>query len=323
MSAVPWLVPSIVPHGLSPELRVALGPLATIVDDPRVTDVFVLADGRVYVDTGGGSYLAEGLRIGIEESVDIARSLIECGGRHIDEAHPLVDVGVGRGVRVHAVLPPIASRGAEISIRLSRHQRPDLHSLDIEDSDRLIPQLLRCVRARETLLIAGATGSGKTTLLGALMAFASPLERLVVLEELAEISIDHPHVVSLECRQANTEGAGEVTLRRLVREALRMKPTRLIVGECRGAELADVVQAFHTGHRGGATTLHAQSLEEVPRRLEGIAAQAGLSTRLLATQARSAFHKVLYLQHRPGESRKLEIGRFVQGKGGQLRVEVE
>ncbi|MFM1953249.1 MAG: hypothetical protein RL187_458, partial [Actinomycetota bacterium] len=110
MSAVPWLVPSIVPHGLSPELRVALGPLATVVDDPRVTDVFVLADGRVYVDTGGGSYLAEGLRIGIEESVDIARSLIECGGRHIDEAHPLVDVGVGPRMRVPAGLPPIASR---------------------------------------------------------------------------------------------------------------------------------------------------------------------------------------------------------------------
>ncbi|MEY2900737.1 MAG: hypothetical protein RL247_903 [Actinomycetota bacterium] len=323
MSAVPWLVPSIVPHGLSPELRMALGPLATVVDDPRVTDVFVLADGRVYVDTGGGSYLAEGLRIGIEESVDIARSLIECGGRHIDEAHPLVDVGVGRGMRVHAVLPPIASRGAEISIRLSRHQRPDLHSLDIGESDRLIPLLLRCVRARETLLITGATGSGKTTLLGALMAYASPMERLVVLEELAEISIDHPHVVSLECRQANTEGAGEVTLRRLVREALRMKPSRLIVGECRGAELADVVQAFHTGHRGGATTLHAQSLEDVPRRLEGIAAHAGLSRRALSAQALSAFHKVLHLEHRPGEHRTLEIGRFVENRRGQLRVEVQ
>ena len=171
-------------------------------------------------------------------------------------------------------LPPVATRGPEISLRVSRHRAPELIWLDLADPDRVIPLVVAAVEQRHTLLISGATGTGKTTLLGAAMACATPVERLVVLEEVQEITLNHPHVVSLECRQANLEGAGEITLTRLVRESLRMRPSRLIIGEIRGAEIADVLQAFHTGHPGGGATLHASSLHEVPARLEGLGALA-------------------------------------------------
>lgn len=320
MSGVPWLVPSSVPGGLTGEVKRALGPLLTLVEDPRVSDVFVLGTGRVYVETGAGTYRAEGLSITHQQALLMARSLMESGGRHVDDAHPLVDVSLQGGLRVHATLPPVAIAGPEISIRVSRHRRPDLYRLDIENQDVVVPRLIEAVLRRETLLVSGATGSGKTTLLGALMSFASPVERLVVLEEVHELTLDHPHVVSLECRQPNSEGAGEITLTRLIRESLRMRPSRLIVGEIRGAEIADVLQAFHTGHPGGGATIHAASLEDVSSRVDGLGALAGMSRRALAAQVRGAIHLVLHVEKTPEGSRRISSGRFVLGDGGELRV---
>jgi pilus assembly protein CpaF len=184
----------------------------------------------------------------------------------------------------------------------------------------MVPLLVSLVRTRQTLLVSGATGSGKTTLVGALMAYAGANERMVVLEDLAELSIDHPHVVSLECRAANLEGAGEITLARLVRESLRMKPSRLILGECRGAEIADLLLAFLTGHRGGATTIHAGSLEEIPARLDALGALAGLSERQLVSQALGAFDRVIHIERGADHQRHLSIGRLVPGPEGTLRV---
>ena len=323
MTGVPWLIPSPRPGGLSAEARRALGPLATLVDDPRVTDVFVLGGGRVYVDTGSGTFAAEGLHLSHAQVLDIARALIESGGRHVDDAQPLVDVSLPGGLRVHVTLAPVATAGTEISLRVARHRAPELTSLDIEHSERLIPWVIRAVERRQTLLISGATGSGKTTLLGAAMAYATPVERLVVLEEVSELSLNHPHVVALECRQANLEGAGEITLTRLVRESLRMRPSRLIIGEIRGAEIADVLQAFHTGHPGGGATLHASSLEDVPARLEGLGALAGMNPRVLASQVMGAIHRVIHVDKAHGGSRRLSVGTPRRGSGGELTLEQE
>ena len=169
----------------------------------------------------------------------------------------MVDVRLGDGIRVHAALPPVALGGALISIRFGRHGHQGLDQLEMGWSQRVRERVLRAVDDRHTLLITGSTGSGKTTLMAALLAYVSPRDRIVVIEDVSELRIDHPHVVQLECRQANLEGAGEVTMERLVRESLRMRPTRLVVGECRGAELRDLLSALTTGHRGGAATLHA------------------------------------------------------------------
>ena len=257
------------------------------------------------------------------EATDLARRLIESGGRHLDEAQPLADVNLGHGIRVHAAIPPIARLGAEISLRIHRRTRASLDTLALGDSPRLMPHLISLVQSRASLLITGSTGSGKTTLVGALMAYAGANERLVVLEDLAELSIDHPHVVSLECRVANLEGAGEITLARLVRESLRMKPDRLIVGECRGPELADLLQAFLTGHRGGATTIHAGSIHEIPSRLDALGALAGLSERQLTTQAINAFDRVIHVEAGDDQQRHLTQGRLVLGPDGSLDVRVD
>ena len=217
----------------------------------------------------------------------------------------------------------MATAGTEISLRVARHRAPELTSLEIEHSERFIPWVISAVEHRQTLLISGATGSGKTTLLGAAMAYATPVERLVVLEEVSELSLNHPHVVALECRQANLEGAGEITLTGLVRESLRMRPSRLIIGEIRGAEIADVLQAFHTGHPGGGATLHASSLEDVPARLEGLGALAGMTPRVLASQVIGAIHRVIHVDKSDGGPRRLSVGTPRLGPGGELTLEQE
>jgi len=321
MSPAPlWLAPKRDVRGISRSLRHALGPLGDVADDPRVSDVFLTSEGRVFVDTGEGAYPVPGLTIGPDEARELARHLIERGGRHVDEAHPLVDVNLRGGVRVHVVLWPIARAGAEISLRIQRHPKPQLDNLALADSESVIPFMVQAVRERKTLLVSGATGSGKTTLLGALMAHAKPSERLIVLEDVAELSIDHPHVVTLECRQANLEGVGEITLTRLVKEALRMRPDRLVVGECRGGELADLLRAFHTGHKGGATTLHATSVEEIPLRVDSLASLAGLTSAQVALHTASALDLLIHVQVNSAGVRELSFGRPYVDKKGVLRV---
>ena len=298
----------------------ALGPLATVASDASVTDIFVVADGRVWADRGNGAIPVTGLHLGADQATELAQSLIEAGGRHLDEASPVVDVRLGEGIRVHAALPPIARGGPLISIRFGRAARRGLDELDIEWWSDLRVRLLRAVDERHTLLVTGATGSGKTTLMAALLAFSSPRDRIVAIEDVSELHIDHPHVVQLECRQPNLEGAGEVTMESLVRESLRMRPTRLVVGECRGAELRDLLAALTTGHRGGAATLHAHSLSEVPARLDSLAALAGLSSVQLSRQARSAFDLIVHVDHTPGHPRQISLGRFVEHSPGVLGV---
>lgn len=300
----------------------AFGVLAPLVGQAGVTDVFVNPDGTVWADRGGGA-VDSGIRIPAEEARDLAVRLIALGGRHVDEATPCVDVRLGDGVRVHVVLPPIASGGAVVSIRLQRTEPIALDELVAESFFSAVPvkEVLELVHRRANLLITGAGGSGKTTLLGALLARAAPGERIVVLEDVAELRIAHPHVVALEARQANLDGAGAIALDRLVREALRMRPDRLVIGECRGAEVRELLSALNTGHDGGAGTLHANSLADVPARLEALAALAALSGDAMARQAVSAFDAVLHVERGPAGRRLAALGRLALDRHGRLVVE--
>jgi pilus assembly protein CpaF len=260
------------------------GELRRLVEDPSVTDVFCNGPGEVWVDHGEGLSRVP-LLLTETRLRELAVRLVSLGGRHIDEASPTVDARLEGGIRVHAVLPPISPSGTLLSIRLPAQAR-----IAVTDD-----RLLRLVTERVNILITGAGGSGKTTLLAALLSQAAATERIIAIEDVAELRVDHPHFVSLEARQANLEGAGEVSLSRLLREALRMRPDRLVLGECRGAEVRELLSALNTGHDGGAGTLHANSLADVPARLEALGALAGMSDAALARQAVSAIGAVVHL----------------------------
>jgi pilus assembly protein CpaF len=316
------------PAGSSVErlaLAAEFGPLARLIASPDVTDVFVNGGRDVWVDRGGGLDRADVAALDAGETRELAVRLVALGGRHVDEATPCVDVRLAGGVRVHVVLPPIAASGTVVSVRLPPERRLGLEDLAASgmfggDSAR-VDRLVRAVGARTNLLVTGAGGSGKTTLLGALLAVAAPDERIVTIEDVAELRIDHPHVVGLQSRQANVEGAGDLGLERLVRESLRMRPDRLVLGECRGAEVRELLAALNTGHDGGAGTLHANSLDDVPARLEALGALAGMSPTALARQAVSAIGLVLHLERGAGIRRLTETGRLALGHDGRLVVE--
>lgn len=298
------------------------GELASLVGDPLVTDVFANGGGEVWLDRGDGlesRQLPELDEGGLRE---LAVRLIARGGRHIDETSPCVDVRLHDGIRVHAVLPPISPRGTLLSIRLPRIDHLSLDDLESARLFEAVPlsSIRRLVDRRANILISGAGGSGKTTLLSAILSSAPPTDRIVAIEDVAELRVAHPHFVSLEARQANLEGAGEVGLQRLVREALRMRPDRLVLGECRGAEIRELLAALNTGHDGGAGTLHANSLADVPARLEALGALADMSPTAVARQTVSAIDAVLHLRRDHGERRLAEVGSFELDPQGRLRM---
>ena len=286
----------------------ALERLAVHLADPEVTDVFVNGIDGLFVDRGRGAERIGSWSIGEREVRDLAVALIGLGGRHIDDLTPLVDVRWPEGARVHAVLPPVACAGAAISIRLPATESPSLDDLgrsgmfDAATGARLAA----LVDARENILVTGSTGAGKTTLLAALLSLVPPGERIVTIEDVAELRIAHPHHVRLEARQPNLEGAGGVGLARLVREALRMRPDRLVVGECRGDEVRELLTALNTGHEGGAGTVHASGLSEVPARLEALGALAGWDDRAIARQVVSAITAVVHVQRGRDGIRRVE-----------------
>lgn len=281
------------------------------------------------VGTGGGGNGNDddsgGSRGGLDDERALralAVRLIALGGRHIDEASPCVDVRLRDGIRVHAVLPPISTTGTLLSIRIPRRGRFRLADLATSGmvTDAQSERLRLAVRRRENILVTGAAGTGKTTLLAALLAEAPPGERIVAIEDVAELRVEHPHFVSLESRQANLEGAGEIGMERLVREALRMRPDRLVLGECRGAEIRELLAALNTGHDGGAGTLHANSLADVPARVEALGALAQMTQEAVARQTVSAIGVILHLERKAGIRRLTGVGRFVLDARDRLRV---
>lgn len=302
----------------------SLAPLAAYLDDAAVTDVFVNGAAGLFVDRGSGPVAEPDWRAEEDQVRDLAVALIALGGRHLDDASPAVDVRIDGGIRVHAVLPPVSAEGTAISIRVPRLDRP---SLDVLQDSGMFgaaerDTLERLVGRRENILVSGAAGAGKTTLLASLLGCASPQERIVTIEDVAELQVDHPHHVRLEARQPNLEGAGSIGLARLVREALRMRPDRLVVGECRGEEVRELLSALNTGHDGGAGTIHANSLHDVPARLEALGALAGLDDRALARQVASAIGCVLHVERTADGTRRLAaMGRPVVGDRGRLAIE--
>lgn len=298
------------------------GPLAPYVGRPSITDVFVNGAKQVWIDRGGGLEFVGDVGMTEVDVRALAVRLINLGGRHIDEAAPCVDVRLAGGVRVHAVLPPISATGTLLSIRVPSREPFGLAELDFAGFFSEVPleRVKALIDARENVLISGASGAGKTTFLGALLGAASELERIVAIEDVAELQVEHPHFVSLEARQANLEGAGGYGLPALVREALRMRPDRLVVGECRGAEIRELLSALNTGHDGGAGTLHANSLKDVPSRLEALGALAAMDATAIARQAVSAIGAVLHVDRVDGRRRLTHLGRLVLDDNDRLAI---
>ncbi|MDF0514515.1 TadA family conjugal transfer-associated ATPase [Agromyces sp. H3Y2-19a] len=301
-----------------------LGPLEPFAADGPVTDLFLNGAAGLWVDRGGGADREPAWAADEAEVRALAVRLIARGGRHVDEATPAVDVRLGRGIRVHVVLPPVSTAGTLVSVRIPRAAGRSLDDLAaggmLDEAQRA--RLATAVARRENLLITGAGGTGKTTLLAALLSEAPERERIVVIEDVAELQLAHPHAVALEARQPNLEGTGRIGLDSLLREALRMRPDRLVVGECRGAELRELLAALNTGHDGGAGTLHANSLVDVPARLEALGATAGLTAEAVARQTASAFDLVLHLERIDGRRRLAQVGRFVID-GDRLGIEAQ
>jgi pilus assembly protein CpaF len=300
-----------------------LGPLEPFAVDPTVTDLLVDGRGRLWLDSGAGLLPAPGWApLDAVHARRLAVRVVAGGGRHLDDASPCVDVRLPSIGRAHAVLPPVTTGGAVLSVRIARTTPWRLH--DLEDAGMLTAKdagLLRAaVRDHRNLLICGPAGSGKTSLLAALLAEVPPTERIVTVEDVAELVIHHPHVIGLESRQANADGAGGIGLARLVREALRMRPDRLVVGECRGAEIAELLAALNTGHDGGAGTVHSTGTAGLGARLEALGALAGLSGDALAHQARAAIDLVVHLTRVDGRRRVERIGRFAPDPRDGLAV---
>ncbi|MFT4157175.1 MAG: TadA family conjugal transfer-associated ATPase [Microbacterium sp.] len=292
----------------------AFGPLAVHCADNEVTDIFVNGAAGLFVDRGHGAEPVPAWVASEREVRDLAVALVGLGGRHLDDQAPCVDVRLASGIRVHAVLAPVSTSGTALSIRIPRVRAADLDALAALGAfdPRQQAWLMQLVAERANVLITGGTGTGKTTLLSALLTEAPAAERIVTIEDVAELRPRHPHHVSLEARQANLEGAGGISLARLVRESLRMRPDRLVVGECRGEEVRELLTALNTGHDGGAGTLHASGLFDVPARLEALGALAGMDATALARQVVSAFTVVLHLARAPGGARRIaQAGRFI------------
>jgi pilus assembly protein CpaF len=268
------------------------GPLEPLLALPGVTDVLVNGPRDVWLDRGRGLERAA-VRFTDDAAVRrLAQRLAAAAGRRLDDAAPLVDAALSDGTRLHAVLPPITAF-TTLSLRVLARRRFELRELVDVD----VASLLRAiVAARLTVVITGGTGSGKTTLLGAMLGCVPASERLVVIEDAAELVTGHPHVVRLVTRPANVEGSGAIGLRELVRQALRMRPDRLVVGEFRGAEIVELLVALNTGHEGGAATLHANTAAAVPARLYALGALGGLSPSAVTSQAASGLDVVVHLR---------------------------
>ncbi|SEH60447.1 pilus assembly protein CpaF [Mycolicibacterium rutilum] len=305
------------------------GALEPLLSADGTTDVLVTAPDAVWVDDGDGLRRSE-IRFADEEAVRrLAQRLALAAGRRLDEAQPWVDgqlTGLrpdGSTVRLHAVLPPIAAAGTCLSLRVLRPATQNLASLIAAgaidtDAAALLDDI---VAARLAFLITGGTGAGKTTLLAAILGAVPAEERIVCVEDAAELSPAHPHLVNLVARGANVEGAGEVTVRELVRQALRMRPDRLVVGEVRGAEVVDLLTALNTGHDGGAGTVHANSPDEVPARMEALAALGGLPRAALHSQLAAAVQVVIHVgRDRSGGRRLREIAVLTPGDDGIVRA---
>ncbi|MGB3829682.1 MAG: TadA family conjugal transfer-associated ATPase [Ornithinimicrobium sp.] len=298
-----------------------LGPLQALTTDERVTDILVNGSRGVWLDRGDG---LEQAAVHLQDDAALRRlavRLAAMAGQRLDDAAPYVDGLLPGGIRLHAVLPPLVDGAAHISLRIPRRVPPSLAVLRAWGMfDEGVEALLRqIVNSKIAFVVGGGTGSGKTTLLSALLAQVPHAERIVVVEDVRELAIAHPHVIHLQGRAANVEGRGEIALTTLIRQSLRMRPDRVVLGEARGPEVRELMTAMNTGHEGGCGTIHANSAGDVISRFEALGALAGLGPAAVHTQLASAVQVVLHLD-RAGTHRQLgEIAVLGVGDG---RVEV-
>lgn len=302
---------------------VGAGVLQQFLGDHDVTDVLVNGPGPVWVDRGAG-LSATNVVLDDESSVRrLAQRLVTACGRRLDDAMPYADARLVDGTRLHAVLPPLSPGGTLLSLRL-----PPRRTFTLDDLVRAgslpvaaAPIVRDLVHKRIAFVISGGTGTGKTTVLSTLLSLADPRERIVLVEDALELKPRHPHVVRLESRLPNAEGAGGVDLSVLVRQALRMRPDRLVVGEVRGREVVDLLAALNTGHEGGASTLHANRAEHVPARFEALGVAAGLSRAAVHSQLAAAVEAVVHLRRdADGRRRVAGVGVVQTDRGGVVRV---
>src|SRR5471030_476483 len=298
------------------------GPLEPLLADPLVTDVLVNATSGVWVDRGDG-LTRTSCEVGDEAAVRrLAVRLAGIAGRRLDDTCPYVDGLLPGGVRLHAVLPPIAVEGSHISLRVPRRVAPTL--LELAQWGTFGAGWLRVLEAlvsrRCSFVVSGGTGSGKTTLLGALLGEVAVCERLVIVEDVRELAITHPHVVRLQSRPANVEGRGEIGLTSLVRQSLRMRPDRLVVGEVRGAEVREMLTALNTGHEGGCSTLHANTSADVVARFEALGALAGLAPTAVHAQLLSAVQVVVHVRRSAGRRFVDTVAVLARGSDGRPEV---
>ena len=286
-----------------------LGPLEKLLRDPTISDILVNGASQVYVERHGKLEETSVRFRSNEHLLQVIYRIVSKVGRRVDETSPIVDARLPDGSRVNAIIPPLALRGPALSIR--RFGIDPIRLKDLLNFKSLTVEMARlleaAVKARLNILISGGTGSGKTTLLNILSSFIPNNERIVTIEDAAELQLQQRHVVQLESRPPNLEGQGEITLRQLVRNSLRMRPNRIIIGECRGAEALDMLQAMNTGHEGSLTTLHANSPRDALTRLEMMLLTTGMDIplRALREQVASAINLIVQIERLPGGPRRV------------------
>ena len=299
-----------------------LGPLEQILSDPTVSDILVNGPGQIYVERHGKLEQSPVHFDSEQHLMTIIDRIVSRIGRRIDESSPMVDARLQDGSRVNAIIPPLAIDGPQLSIRRFAVERLTMERL--VDLGELTPDIARVVaaivKARLNILVSGGTGSGKTTLLNTLSGFIPANERIVTIEDSAELQLQQPHKVRLETRPPNIEGKGEVTQRDLVKNSLRMRPDRIIIGEVRGAEALDMLQAMNTGHDGSITTIHANAPRDGLTRIESMVAMTGfnLPTRPLRAQIASALDVIIQLERQDDGVRRVVSVQEVQGLEGDV-----
>lgn len=294
------------------------GRLEPLLASPGVTDVLVNGAHGTFVDRGAGLERVDLTFADDHEVRRLAQRLAAQAGRRLDDASPWVDARLPDGTRLHAVLAPLGRPGTLVSLRVPARRSFGLDDL-IDPAGAAV--LRRLIAARLAFVVSGGTGTGKTTLLSALLAEVPAAERVVVVEDATELRPDHPHVVGLEARPANVEGAGVVTVRDLVRQALRMRPDRVVVGEVRGAEVVDLLAALNTGHEGGCGTVHANSATDVPARFEALGVAAGLPREAVHSQVAAGLDAVVHVGRGIDGQRRVEQVAVVRARDNGL-VEV-
>ncbi len=313
------------------------GPLDPLLALPGITDVLVNGADAVFIDRGSGLEQVAVAFDGDDDVRRLAQRLAARAGRRLDDASPWVDARLPDGTRLHAVLAPVAHPGTTVSLRVPARRAFSLDDLVAAGalSDDGAELMRRIVASRAAFVVSGGTGTGKTTLLAAMLAHVGEQERLVIVEDAAELRPDHPHVVALEARPANVEGHGLIAMRDLVRQALRMRPDRLVVGEVRGGEVVEMLTALNTGHEGGCGTVHANSAADVPARFEALALAAGLPRAAVHAQLAAGLELVIHLSRdrsgrrfvdhvgilTTGDDHTVECHRAVTFAGGQVRTE--